>query len=119
MRTTLTALLLLAVASTTTAQNRVYEGTWVTTNRPLDGTMTCAVADKGGGKWEGRFHGVWYGQEFSYTVHFSGPPERLRGRAVIDGADYEWTGEMTGDAFKGRFGGNRYEGNFSLRRKGR
>ena len=84
---------------------------------PLDGTMTCVVTDLGNNTWQGRFHGVWHGQEFSYTVRFSGPPERLRGRAVIDGADYEWAGEMTADSLNGRFGGNRYNGSFSLKKK--
>ena len=34
----------------------------------------------------GQLPGVWEGQAFSYIVQFSGPPERLRGRAMIDGA---------------------------------
>jgi hypothetical protein len=117
MRAILIGFILFMSSGTAAAQNRVYEGTWVTTNRPLDGTMTCVVTGKSDGTWQGHFHGVWHGQAFSYVVRFSGPPEKLRGRAVIDGADYEWTGEITDRWFRGRFGGNRYEGSFSLMRK--
>jgi hypothetical protein len=94
----------------------VYEGTWVTTNRPLEGTMKCVVTDLGGNKWRGHFSGVWYGRKFSYQVNFTGPPDQLRGRAEIDGADYEWTGAM-GKEFKGKFWGNRYVGSFDLKKK--
>jgi hypothetical protein len=115
MRTTLIGLVLLAVASVATAKDLVYEGTWVTTNRQLDGTMTCVVTDLGDNQWRGRFSGVYQGSPFAYTVTFSGPPDKLRGKAVIDGADYEWTGEM-GQEFKGRFTGNRYLGSFALKK---
>src|SRR3954447_15318875 len=94
MRTILLWGVLLLPASAASAKGLVYEGTWVTTNRPLDGTMTCVVTELGENQWQGRFYGVWEGQAFSYTVRFSGPPERLRGRAAVDGADYEWTGRM-------------------------
>src|SRR3954469_23428308 len=120
MRTILACILLLGLSAAGAAKELVYEGTWVTTNRPLDGTLTCVVTDLGGNQWRGHFSGVWRGQAFSYQVNFSGPPERLRGRAVIDGADYEWTGEMSRDSpglFKGTFGGNRYRGSFSLKEK--
>jgi hypothetical protein len=94
-----------------------YEGTWHTTNRKLDGTMTCAVTDLGGEKWQGRFYGVWQGVAFDYVVTFTGPRSALRGKAQIDGADYTWTGDLTSTAFKGTFGGNRYAGSFDLARK--
>ena len=82
--------------------------------------MRCVVTDLGNNKWRGRFYGSWQGQKFSYRVNFSGPPNRLRGRASIDGAEYEWTGKMSKGAngsFKGKFGGSRYTGHFSLKRK--
>src|SRR5437763_16801406 len=119
MRNILVGTVLLVLAATSGARELVYEGTWVTTNRPLDGTMTCVVTELGDNQWRGHFHGVWQGQAFSYTVDFTGPPEKLRGRAVIDGADYEWTGEMSrdsGGSFNGTFGGNRYNGSFTLKR---
>ena len=58
------------------------------------------------------------GDPRSYRVDFTGPPEKLKGRAVIDGADYEWTGQMKDGRFKGKFGGNRYLGSFDLKKKG-
>ena len=105
--------------STTVAEDAVYEGAWHTTNRKLDGTMTCAVKDLGEGKWSGRFYGVWQGVPFDYTVAFSGPPEKLQGKATIDGADYIWSGSFNSEEarFKGNFGGNRYSGYFDLAKK--
>jgi hypothetical protein len=119
MRTILIGVLLVAPAAAS-AKERVYEGTWITTNRPLDGTMTCVVTELGENKWRGHFYGVWQGQSFSYVVDFSGPPDKLRGTATVDGAFYEWTGQMSTDApgwFKGSFGGTRYAGSFNLKQK--
>src|SRR6186713_2799320 len=111
MRTILIGLFLLASAATAGARDLVYQGDWVTTNRKLDGTMTCVVTDLGDQEWRGYFYGVWQGVQFSYTVKFSGPPEKLHGKAIIDGADYEWTGSMSKGPpgwLKGSFGGSRY-----------
>src|SRR6187397_1399979 len=101
------------------ADDALYEGPWHTTNRKLDGTMTCAVKDLGDNKWTGRFYGVWQGVPFDYTVPFSGPPDKLQGKATIDGADYIWSGSFNHEEgrFKGNFGGNRYSGYFDLARK--
>src|SRR4051812_47415558 len=120
MRNTLIAMLVLVSAATASAKELVFHGTWVTTNRKLDGTMTCVVTDLGDNKWRGHFYGTWEGVDFSYKVEFTGPPEKLHGRAVIDGADYEWSGEMSQESpgwLKGKFWGNRYLGSFSLKEK--
>jgi hypothetical protein len=101
-------------------QEFIFEGPWKTTNRKLDGIMTCVVKQTGEEKWQGRFFGVWPGVPFDYTVPFSGPPEKLQGTATIDGASYTWTGEMnraSQPCFKGTFGGSRYTGNFELTEK--
>ncbi len=122
MRTVMAGLVLCVAGAEAGARDLVYEGTWVTTNRALDGTLTCVVTDLGNNRWHGHFSGAWRGQEFSYEVDFRGPPDRLRGQAVIDGADYEWTGEMSKgppDEFRGKFWGSRYEGRFTLKRKER
>jgi hypothetical protein len=119
MRCILAGLVLLAASAAAEARGLVYEGTWVTTNRKLDGTLKCVVTDLGNNRWRGHFSGSWQGRKFSYKVDFTGPPDRLRGRAVIDGADYQWTGKMDtapGGSFKGQFGGSRYAGRFSLKR---
>ena len=102
------------------AEERTYEGIWHTTNRKLDGTLTCVVSDLGAEQWRGRFFGTWQGTSFDYTVAFTGPPSDLHGTAQIDGADYSWTGQITNDAprtFKGTFGGSRYAGYFDLKEK--
>ncbi len=104
------------------AKQRTYEGTWKTTNRKLDGTMTCVVTNLRGEKWKGRFYGVWQGVPFDHTVDFAGPPSELRGKAVIDGADYDWHGAISRESpnrFTGSFGGSRYAGYFDLQAKER
>src|SRR5690242_6538635 len=121
MRNILLGLALLLPCAAAGAQERVYRGTCVTTNRNLDGTMTCVVTPLGPNQWRGHFYGVWYGQKFSYKVVFRGPPAKLRGQAVIDGADYKWTGEMSNGSpgsFTGKFWGSRYRGSFTLKQKG-
>ena len=103
------------------AEPRVYEGGWKTTNRKLDGTMTAVVTQRGQQQWRGRFYGVWQGVPFDYTVNFAGPPNDLRGTAVIDGADYQWKGTLSDESprrFTGSFGGSRYTGYFELQAKG-
>jgi hypothetical protein len=106
------------------AQDRVFEGPWKTINRKLDGIMTAVVKDLGNDKFQGRFYGVWQGVPFDYTVKFDGPPENLTGTAVIDHADYQWSGSIDerpsaqGPAtFQGKFGGSRYTGYFDLKEK--
>jgi hypothetical protein len=111
---------ILAHQPAATADGGDYEGLWRTTNRKLDGTMTCIVKDHHDGKWTGRFYGVWQGVPFDYAVSFTGKPDQLTGKATIDGADYMWKGDMStedGGRFKGTFGGNRYTGYFDLKRK--
>lgn len=95
-----------------------YKGTWVTTNRKLDGSMTCVVKSRGIDKWSGHFDGVWMGRRFAYDVQWSGPSDDFRGEAVIDRADYQWTGFVDLDGnFKGKFTGNRYNGHFDLKKE--
>ena len=99
------------------AREVFYEGTWKTTNRVLDGTMTCKISQLNEEEWRGRFAGVWQGVPFDYTVTFSGPASQLQGKATIDGAEYLWTGAVDAEGnFMGRFGGSRYEGHFKLTR---
>lgn len=109
--------LALVTASISFGGETVYEGTWNTTNRRLDGTMTCVVTPKGTEQWEGRFYGVWQGVDFDYTVDFTGPEDDLRGTATIDGASYNWRARMTSKRFWANFSGDRYVGSFDLSHK--
>jgi hypothetical protein len=114
------AAIVLSSMSTCLAEDRVYEGSWHTTNRKLDGVMTCIVSEAGPEKWQGRFYGVWQGVAFDYKVPFSGPSSELTGTAQIDGADYTWKGRLTkggSGEFVGTFGGSRYTGHFELKEK--
>jgi hypothetical protein len=103
-------------AEPTVGQGAVYQGTWKTTNRKLDGTMTCVVTPVASEKWKGRFYGTWQGVDFDYTVDMLGPADKLCGTATIDGASYEWKGWIRGDTFKTNFGGDRYTGSFELKK---
>jgi hypothetical protein len=110
----------MAVGSVATAEEYVFEGPWNTTNRKLDGVMTCQVTRLGEDQWQGRFYGVWFGESFDYTVPFSGPTDNLQGKARIGGANYTWRGLISDESprvFKANFGGNRYEGYFNLKEK--
>lgn len=118
----LTLLFFTAVAwcSAAVAEDFVYEGWWHTTNRKLDGTMTCVVTELGRDKWQGRFYGNWQGVAFDYPVTFTGPASQAHGTAIIDGAQYTWTGAISHETpgwFKGTFGGSRYEGYFDLKER--
>ncbi len=95
----------------------IYEGTWRTTNRKLDGAMTCVVTPLPQQKWRGHFYGVWQGVKFDYTETFEGPANALQGKATIDGAAYEWKGALNQKQFKANFSGDRYIGSFDLARK--
>lgn len=102
------------------ARETTYEGTWRTTNRRLNGRMTCIVRELDDDRWNGHFYGIWQGVSFSYRVDFRGPPDKLSGKAQIDGADYVWTGSIkpgTPAAFHGSFDGSRYRGDFQLAQK--
>ncbi len=94
----------------------VYAGPWKTTNRKLDGTVTCAIRRIDKENWHGRFWGTWQGIDFDYAVDFSGPPDHLHGQATIDGATYEWKGRINARQFRANFGGDRYSGSFDLKR---
>ena len=120
-----------------------YSGTWVTTkNKKLDGTANCEVKELSQDQWQGHFWGVWQHVPFDYTVEFgrdkvkkngserspetSGQNGRsidtaaenpVSGQATIDGAHYEWTGDLTANEFKIRFEGSRYEGHLELKRE--
>ena len=109
--------LLLALGLHVQAADSVYVGPWRTTNRKLDGQMTCAVRQLEDNKWLGRFYGMWQGVPFDYTVPFEGEPSNLRGTATIGGAQYTWTGSIESGVFKGAFGGTRYTGSFDLNEK--
>lgn len=110
----LSATLVLLSGAAALGQEGLYEGTWKTTNRKLDGKMTCQVEQISSDKWKGRFYGIWQGVDFDYTVTFTGPPSDLVGKATIDGAEYAWRGAMSDRSFRGSFTGTRYDGNFVL-----
>ena len=117
MKQIILALGLFGFASMASANPYTFVGPWRTTGRrPLDGIQTAVIKRVQIERWEGRFYGTWQRVDFEYTVEFSGPPEALRGTAVIDGAPYEWSGSINQQKFKGVFSG-RYTGDFDMDRK--
>lgn len=112
------AVLISLSASFCAAADPAYEGRWVNTEgRRIDGRMTAVVKDLGGEKWQARFFGRWQGVDFDYTVKFAGPRDKLKGKAVIDGARYDWEGRLDDESFLGSYTGDRYTGKFDLLRK--
>jgi hypothetical protein len=113
-----------------------YEGSWVTTKtKKLDGTASCQVKQLAKDRWHGRFWGVWQQVPFDYTVEFAmangekdspvtaggslvekPDTKRVRGTATIDGAYYDWVGNLTPTAFDIQFTGSRYHGYLELKR---
>jgi hypothetical protein len=98
------------------AKDSVYEGKWNTTNRKLDGTLTCVVTQKSSQELQGHFYGTWQHAPFDYTVQFTGPANDLRGTAIIDGAAYKCRAWITQEGFRANFNGDRYAGSFDLKR---
>ncbi len=97
-----------SICTAADGEDAVYTGPWKTTNRKLDGTMTCAIRMVEKEKWHGRFWGTWQGVDFDYAVDFFGPSDHLDGQATIDGVAYEWKGRMNDRQFRANFGGDRY-----------
>lgn len=97
-------------------QKFTFTGPWHTTSG-LAADMTCVVTWIDHGKWQGHFYGIWEGAPYEYTVNFTGTPQKLVGTARINGAKYQWEGNMDMGAFTAQYGGNRYSGGFTLYRK--
>jgi len=84
--------------------------------------MTADVTCHGNNRWTGRFFGVWNGSNFSYNIEWTGTEDtshttKVQGKARIDGASYDWNGEIDDYRFKGTFTGSRYTGYFDLKSK--
>jgi hypothetical protein len=99
-----------------TAKELVYQGKWNTTNRKLDGVLTCVVTQRASHELQGHFYGTWQGALFDYTVHFTGAANDLRGTATIDGAEYKCRAWIDQEGFRANFSGDRYTGTFELKR---
>jgi hypothetical protein len=114
---TLSLLIVLLGASVASANPYTFHGPWHTTaNRQLVGTQTAVIERVSLEEWKGHFYGTWHGADFSYTVTFSGPPDALRGTAVVDGTPYKWTGSINQKKLRGKFHGG-YTGSFDMDRR--
>jgi hypothetical protein len=118
-----------------------------TKSKKLDGTTNAEIKQLTKDRWQGRFWGVWQQVPFDYTVEFDRvklPPVELEatrggntkkvsftqehshqqfasipvcGKAMIDGASYEWAGTLSRKQFNIEFSGSRYEGHLELTRE--
>lgn len=109
-----------------------YRGRWVTTwHKKLDGTTNCEVKQLAVDRWQGRFWGEWQQVPFDYTVEFTkkkpasskaaaadpvAKEVAVEGKATIDGATYDWVGQLSADKFDIQFTGSRYNGSLELSR---
>jgi|SRR6185312_12998963 len=109
-------LFIIILLFTSSAGAEIYRGSWWTTNRPIEGPMNLEVIPDGKDKYLGHFWGVWEGVSWDYSVPFKGPENNLKGVAIIDGAYYEWKGVMNKHGFNGSFTGDRYNGEFKLKK---
>ena len=114
----------------------IYQGPWVTTkNKKLNGDANCEIKQTSKNRWQGRFWGVWQQVAFDYTVEFGVDTNEQKprilfarekagktaevpvmGTATIDGASYEWKGQLSIEEFNIEFTGSRYEGSLQLKR---
>ena len=92
------------------AEEFVYDGSWNTTNRKLDGAMTCVATPLGQQEWSCHFFGTWQGASFDYTVSFLGPWDDLRGTALVDGANYDFRARVTRRRFPSQICGRSLHG---------
>src|SRR5688572_24218855 len=100
---TLSLLIFFGLASVASANPYTFHGIWHTSERrQLSGTLAAVINRVSSEEWTGEFYGTWQGVDYSYTVAFSGPPEALRGTAVIDGTPYEWTGSINQNNLRGK-----------------
>ena len=117
MKASLLPVLMLVVACSAAAAGELaYQGKWNTTNRKLDGDVTCVMTPIAGSQWQGRFFGKFQGTPFDYAGRFSGTTSDLRGSVTVDGAHYQCRGSLNHDEFKANFTGSGYTGSFDLKR---
>jgi len=80
--------------------------------------MDCVITRTGAQSYSGRFWGTWHGVSYDYTVKFNGPESNLIGEPCnIDGASYNWKGNIANGVFRATFTGSRYDGHFELKEK--
>ena len=101
----------------------------------LDGTASCEVKQLSKDHWRGRFTGQWQQMPFDYAVEFrvddgakhtrlvaaetkAAKPGQvsIAGKAVIDGAPYQFLGQLGMREFTIQFTSDRYEGAVLLKR---
>ena len=112
-----------------------YEGAWISTSSTDGGGIAnCEVKQLSKDCWQGRFWGGSKQKPFDYTVEFSldngddhSPAAAQRStvtkgavlakcKATIDGAHYDFAGELNSGEFMLRSSGGQYEGSMLLKR---
>ena len=112
-----------------------YEGAWISTSGSnLDGIANCEIKQLSKDHWQVRFWGGSKQKPFDYAVEFSldkgddhapaaGQQSTMKkgavlvkGKATIDGANYDFAGEFNAGEFKIHVTGGQHEGVVLLKR---
>lgn len=106
---------LLVLSSCGFAAAQKFEGPWITPS--YRGILKCDLTDlgkdkKGVQRWKGRFYGYWQGINYSYNVQWTGPANKMKGTATIDGRPYTWTGKILKKKTKSRGTVEEFTGEF-------
>ena len=119
LRRIVIALSLFVFFDACSAEQRTFRGKWNNRKFNSSGTMTCVAEEMSTGKWTAVFRGVFQGDPFEFEADFrsdsSGQKLSLTGQHTIRGAQYQWTGSLTGQTLRGRYrASNGFNGEFVL-----
>jgi hypothetical protein len=104
-------------------ESATYKGTWVNRKMRSSGPLTC-IMEQGevGTEWKARFEGTFKNDPFKYDVTFDSAEGKgktdLKGKANVDGDEYEWTGTLKGDVLTIKYrSGRGYNGEFAMKKQ--
>lgn len=100
-----------------------WTGTWKANGAAEASALSCTMLQKTGNEWIATFDAVC-GRNASFT--FDVPGKLKDGLVVfkqtidlgeINGGVFEWTGEIRGDTFTGKYKSSGYEGGFVMKKQ--
>ena len=111
-----------AWAAEESAQSAVFQGTWVNRKMRTQGPLRCTMEISDESEWSARFDGKFKSDNFKYDVKFdakkTGAKTDLKGKADVDGDEYEWIGVLKGDSLTIRYKSVKgYNGEFNMKKQ--
>ena len=99
--------------------NKAWSGTWNNRKYNTSGALTCTVVGEQGGQWIAKFTGTALGKPISYTALMtpkpSGANTALSGVTKVDGFEYQWSANVSGQTLNGSYkASNGNNGEFKL-----